>query len=164
MFIKIFIASVLCLTAFSFGTDQVLKKEIMMKQTAMGVEIKKLSPVLLATDVAVTIKFYEEVLNFKRTMTAPEKEPFAYGIVENGGVEVQFGDSASFAQTIKPPENGKPGGTFALYMDIANIDELYARAVKRAKIVKELHDTPYGTREFYMLDLNGYLLGFAEKR
>ena len=135
-----------------------------MNQVERRVAVNKLTPILMVEDVAAAVRFYEEVLDFKRTATVPEKEPFVFAVIENGGVEVMLQEPKSFVENIEFLKGKKAGGTVALYMDIVDIDALYERAAKKTKIVKELHETFYGTREFYMLDCSGYILGFAEKQ
>ena len=135
-----------------------------MNQVKKRTVIKKLAPVLMAEDVAAAVKFYEEALDFKRVVTVPDKAPFVFGMVENCGVEIQFVDPKSFADSSENFKDKKPGGTIALYMDTCDIDALYEKVAKWVKIFKDMHKTPYGTREFYILDCNGYILGFAEKQ
>lgn len=136
-----------------------------MNQVKRDVAIKKLAPVLMVEDVAAAIRFYEEILDFKRLATVPDTTPFVFGMVVNGNVEIMFQEPKSLAENIDVFKDREAGrGTVALYMDTTDIDALYERVAKRAKIVKELHKTFYGTREFYMLDCNGYVLGFAEKQ
>jgi len=135
-----------------------------MIQIKKRIAIKKLAPVLMVNDVAATIKFYEEVLDFKRTVTVPDKAPFVFGMVNNGSIEIQFQEAKSFVENVAATKGCEIGGTVALYMDTADVMTVYKRVVKQSKIVKKLHKTFYGTREFYMLDCNGYIIGFAEKQ
>jgi uncharacterized glyoxalase superfamily protein PhnB len=130
-----------------------------------NVKVNKLAPVLMVEDVAATIGFYEDALGFERVMTVPDEGPFVWGMAANGGVEIQFGAAKSFADDLGDAVKGRPmGGTLALYMDVDDVDALYKAVEGRVKIVKEIHETFYGTREFYMCDCNGYVLGFAGKK
>jgi uncharacterized glyoxalase superfamily protein PhnB len=52
-----------------------------------------------------------------------------------------------------------------LYVDVANADEHYARAVAAgATIVEEPVDTPYGHRRYGALDVEGHRWYFAHER
>jgi len=135
-----------------------------MKQIKKHIAIKSLAPILMVKDVAATMRFYEEVLDFKQVVTVPEQSPFVFGLVNNGAVELQFQEAKSFTKDIAASKARKIGGTVALYMDVSDINLAYKRAAKRCKIVKKPHKTFYGTKEFYMLDCNGYIIGFAEKQ
>lgn len=122
----------------------------------------KLAPVLMVNDVAATVRFYEDVLGFKKTANVPENEPYVFAMVEAGGVEIQFQEKKSMEEM--PVFKGRtPGGSLVLYMDTPDVGALYERVKDHAAIAKAMHKTFYGTREFYMLDCNGYVLGFAEK-
>ena len=48
-------------------------------------------------------------------------------------------------------------------MDVEGIEEFYQDLKSRNIELTELKTTWYGMQEFYLKDLNGYILGFAEK-
>jgi hypothetical protein len=48
-------------------------------------------------------------------------------------------------------------------MDIEGIKEFHQEMKSKNLKVTELKTTWYGMQEFYLKDLNGYILGFAEK-
>src|SRR6476661_2376642 len=48
------------------------------------------------------------------------------------------------------------------YAGVADIDAFYTHCVaKGAKILKPLTPTPWGTKDFYLIDPEGYILGFG---
>ena len=47
-------------------------------------------------------------------------------------------------------------------MDVDNIEDLYNRLKSENLEITELKTTWYGVLEFYLKDLNGYILGFAQ--
>jgi uncharacterized glyoxalase superfamily protein PhnB len=55
------------------------------------------------------------------------------------------------------------GASLTLYIDVENVDDLYVKIKDKVIIYKELNTTWYGQREFYIKDINGYILGFASK-
>jgi len=57
----------------------------------------------------------------------------------------------------------KLGGSLTLYIEVEDAEKLYTQLQNKVKIYKELHTTWYGQKEFYVEDLNGYILGFASK-
>ena len=62
-----------------------------------------------------------------------------------------------------PQFNGMAiGGSLTLYIEVEDIKGLYATLADKTTIVKDMHTTFYGMREFYIRDCNGYILGFAE--
>jgi uncharacterized glyoxalase superfamily protein PhnB len=56
------------------------------------------------------------------------------------------------------------GGALTLYIDLEGVEALYEEVRRNASVVKDLHDTFYGTQEFSIEDCNGYILTFAETR
>ena len=48
-------------------------------------------------------------------------------------------------------------------MDIDGINEFYLDLKNKQLELTDLKTTWYGMQEFYVKDLNGYILGFAEK-
>ena len=48
-------------------------------------------------------------------------------------------------------------------MDIEGIEEFHQEMKLKSLQVTDLKMTWYGMQEFYLKDLNGYILGFAEK-
>ena len=49
------------------------------------------------------------------------------------------------------------------FIEMDDLDEFYEKAKIVGEIVQEKHETFYGTKEFSMRDINGYVLMFAER-
>jgi uncharacterized glyoxalase superfamily protein PhnB len=56
------------------------------------------------------------------------------------------------------------GASQTLYIEVDGVEDLRRQVEGKARIVKDLHDTFYGTREFYFVDCNGYILSFSEEK
>ena len=57
----------------------------------------------------------------------------------------------------------KIGATVSFYMEVEGIQNLY-QSLKNEKLeITKLKKTWYGMQEFYVKDLDGYILVFAEK-
>ncbi|WP_419673641.1 hypothetical protein [Aliarcobacter butzleri] len=50
-----------------------------------------------------------------------------------------------------------------MYIEVENVDELYLKIKDKVTIYKEIETTWYGQKEFYIKDINGYILGFTIK-
>ncbi|MBI2071111.1 MAG: VOC family protein [Elusimicrobia bacterium] len=123
----------------------------------------KLTPLLMVEDVSKAVEFYEGILGFKKTMTVPDAPPFIFGAVQAGNVEIMFQQREALVKDLPMmKDRGIKDSTF-LYMDIEGIEDFYRRVKIRTEIVKDLHKTFYGMREFYITDQDGHILGFAEK-
>ena len=126
--------------------------------------LKKLTPNLMVEDVARTLTFYREALGFETLTTLPEQEPFDFAIVQRDGVELMFQSRASLSDNV-PALTGTPiGASQTFYIEVTGIRDLYESLRNKVEIVVDLHDTFYGTQEFYFRDLNGYILSFSESQ
>ncbi|GAC1632624.1 MAG: hypothetical protein NVS4B7_20140 [Ktedonobacteraceae bacterium] len=54
------------------------------------------------------------------------------------------------------------GGSLTFYIDVEDVEELYAVVQEKAKVVAKMHKTFYGAQEFGIEDCNGYVLVFAQ--
>ncbi|MCL2021556.1 MAG: VOC family protein [Betaproteobacteria bacterium] len=55
-------------------------------------------------------------------------------------------------------------GTFTLHFETDNINAVAAMVRNTLEIVRDLHDTFYGTREIHVRDPNGYVLCFGQEK
>lgn len=126
--------------------------------------IKKLTPEMIVHDVNKTLSFYESVLGFKKTMSVPEQGVFDWALVEKEGYELMFQTKSSLVKEIPSIEKLPIGNSIMLYIEISKIGELYENIKSKVEIVKEMHNTFYGSREFAIKDCNNYILIFSERK
>ncbi|MEI7812712.1 MAG: VOC family protein [Ignavibacteria bacterium] len=123
---------------------------------------RKLTPNLMVSDVNKTVEFYKKAFNFDIVATVPDTGVYNFAIVVSGKTELMFQKKESFEEDFGIRDNSQAGGTFSLYIEVTNILMVYDKAVLSANVIKELHQTFYGTKEFSVRDDNGYILTFAE--
>ena len=125
--------------------------------------LSKLTPNLMADDVARTIRFYKSILNFEVLMSLPVEsdEPF-WALLKSGNVEIMLQSKKAIIDEYPCMNNTSPGGTLTLYINTDNAKALFGRIDKKVKIVKPLHRTCYGTEEFSIMDCNNYILTFSQ--
>lgn len=140
----------------------------------MEIKFKKLTPDLMVSDVAKTVKFYTDKLGFTLAMLVPENEQtvatkiddnkkYVYAMVKRDEVFVMFMQKDVYIEDVAALKGASMGASATLYCDVDNIDALYgAFKEKGVEIVKDISKTWYGMKEFYIKDCNGYILGFAE--
>ncbi len=132
--------------------------------------MQTITPNLAVKDIKESISFYKE-LGFELIMAVPEDKSsfgadidesknYIWAMMKNGGVELMLQEVASFKEDIGDVFD-KVGASASFYMKMDNVDGFYEKLTAKAEIVKELHTTWYGMREFYIKDCNGYILGFA---
>lgn len=125
-------------------------------------------------NVKETVNFYETHLGFEVTMAVPASEDnvrtdletdeeIVYTLVERDGVEIMFQEAESLRSDVPAFSDSAIGGSICLYIDVEDIEVFYEALSDDAEVVKELDTTWYGMKEFYIRDINGYILGFAEE-
>jgi uncharacterized glyoxalase superfamily protein PhnB len=116
----------------------------------------------MVEDVNRTVAFYQEVLGFELLTSVPEEGQLAWAMLKRGGVELMFQARGSLTEEL-PGFRGKDiGGTFNLYIDVEDIQGLYAAIRDKVTVVVDMHTTFYGAHEIAIEDCNGYILTFAE--
>jgi PhnB protein len=126
-------------------------------------QIKKLTPNLVASNVEASLKFYREVLGLETGMTVPEQAPYVFGSVTNGAVEIFFNDQKAVAADF-PKLAATIGGSLTLYMEVDDLRAVLGQVQKSgAKISMPVTEQFYGMREFAFEDGDGYTITIAER-
>nr|WP_295931799.1 GNAT family N-acetyltransferase [uncultured Dyadobacter sp.] len=109
-------------------------------------------PVLSVADVALTVKYWHEVLGFPGQWT--------WGAPPNhGGVSWHN----AFVQFSTDPEAAVRPKRQSVWMRVSHIQTLYRlHQERKAEIVMPLARQPYGYDEYMIRDINGYYISFAE--
>jgi uncharacterized glyoxalase superfamily protein PhnB len=126
--------------------------------------LKTLTPNLMVENVQETINWYRSTLGFEPTAEVPGEGGLAFAIVKRDDVQLMFQSRASLEGDL-PVLKGLPiAASQTFYIEVEGVDDLRRQIDGKAQVVKDLHDTFYGTREFYFTDCNGYVLSFSETR
>lgn len=125
--------------------------------------MKKLSPNLVVTDVKASKEFYEK-LGFKVRSLVSDKTSPVWASMICGNVEIMLHEKNSAEEEFNLFV-GKPlGATLTLFIQTDRLDDLYTLTKSNKwTIVNNMHTTFYGTKEFAILDPDGYVLVFADK-
>lgn len=137
-------------------------------------KITKLTPNFEVADVKQTVAYYEKNFGFKLVMTVPETqdgiEPsfaenknYVYAMMQKDNVEIFFQRTDTFKEDVVYSRGLPIGASVSFYMDIEGIEAFHQKMKEKNLQVTDLKTTWYGMQEFYLKDLNGYILGFAEK-
>lgn len=137
-------------------------------------KITKLTPNFEVKDVKKSVAYYEENFGFKLIMTVPvtqdgieqsfaENKEYVYAMMQKDNVEIFFQRTDSFKEDVVFAQGLSIGASVSFYMDIEGIKTFHQEMKSKNLEVTELKTTWYGMQEFYLKDLNGYILGFAEK-
>ena len=128
---------------------------------------------LAVKDIKETIKYYQENFNFKVQMLVDESKTifdtqikeelnYVWAMIQKDNISIMLQSVESLKEDVGVFFD-KIGASLTLYIDVENVDELYLKIKDKVSIYKEIDTTWYGQREFYIKDINGYILGFASK-
>ncbi|WP_159799183.1 VOC family protein [Flavobacterium sp. MK4S-17] len=137
-------------------------------------KITKLTPNFEVADVKEAVAFYQDNFGFKLVMAVPytqdgieqnfkEGKEYVYAMIQKDNVAIFFQRTDSFKEDVVFAKNVPLGASVSFYMDIVGIKEFHQEMKSRNLEVTDLKTTWYGMQEFYLKDINGYILGFAEK-
>ncbi|MDO5979336.1 VOC family protein [Flavivirga spongiicola] len=146
---------ILTLASFYFNSYSQAKENTMMK-------LESLTPNIMVKNVNATLDYYTKRLGFKLVDTNPESGQYEWGYVMFDNVGLMFQEEKSLKDEYKELEPQNVGGALTFYIRIENINDLYKKIVDGVKIIKPMNKTFYGTNEFAIMDLNGFILTFSE--
>ncbi len=108
----------------------------------------KVVPMIHVPDVRATVDWYKAI-GFTVTDTYGDGgEGLSFAILSLGSSEVMFNSGGRASKHDRREVD--------LYVYSDNVDDLYRRLKDRVEIVKGLHDTFYGMREFIIRDFNRF--------
>ena len=128
---------------------------------------------LAVKDIKETIKYYQENFNFKVQMLVDESKTifdtqikeelnYVWAMIQKDNISIMLQSVESLKEDVGVFFDNI-GASLTLYIDVENVDELYLKIKDKVTIYKEITTTWYGQREFYIKDINGYILGFSSK-
>ena len=137
--------------------------------------IKKLTPNLAVQDIKKTVAFYQEHLGFALVMAVPESQDgieqvlndgkeYVYALMQCEGAEIMFQRVDTFKRDVILATDSAIGASTSFYMEVDDIVGLHQKIKATNAQVTDIKTTWYGMQEFYLRDLNGYILGFAQPK
>lgn len=136
------------------------------------IDMKKITANLMVKDVNETIEYYVKNLDFVFVMGVDSKKVmkmtydkdivFNFAIIKKNDVEIMLQVQHSLIDDVPEFKGRTVGGTFTLYISMADTKSFYEKIKNKVDIVKPLHKTFYGSYEFSIRDMNGYILYFAQ--
>jgi catechol 2,3-dioxygenase-like lactoylglutathione lyase family enzyme len=125
--------------------------------------LKSLTPNLIVSDVARSIKFYCDVLGFTLGPTVPDAAPYVFAIVQSGPVQIYL-NAPEPAIAEYPALTDRPlGGTLTLFVAVTDIRQVHDDLKDEVTIVMPLEHKWYGVTEFAFVDPDGYVITYAEQ-
>jgi uncharacterized glyoxalase superfamily protein PhnB len=117
--------------------------------------LTRLTPMLWTNDLAGTIAFYTEQLQFQLD---EYNSDWGWCHLHCDNVALMFARPNDHAHY-----DGKPGFTGSFYIYTEKTDELWNQLSTSVIISYPIENFPHGMREFAILDNNGYMLQFGRE-
>lgn len=118
----------------------------------------KTTPILLADDVAACVVFWS-ALGLEATMSVPEGDGIGFAMLSSENIELMY-QSFTLARSQRPDAVEKVDRGI-VFLEVASLDQVLP-SLANAQIVVPEHTTDYGSREIYVRDPAGNLIGFSE--
>ncbi len=133
-----------------------------------------MSALLVCRDVSESIRFYEEKFGFKTSVRFPPAGVLQFANLALGENVVMFLSHAAMLEDCRrrkdiiTPEifsKNVCGVGVNLYISVVDVDDMYRNVKgKGVRIVYDIENKSYGSREFTAADNSGYLLTFAQMK
>ncbi|HKS76793.1 MAG TPA: VOC family protein [Terriglobales bacterium] len=133
----------------------------------MTIDIKGMTPLLQVYDMATSLKFYCEVLEFEINQTDDNTTAPNHNWVwlRRDGVDLMLNTAYEYDQ--RPPKSDPrrvaSHDDTALYFGAPDVDAVYAHLRAKGIDVEEPKVAPYGMKQLYLHDPDGFNLCFQWK-
>ncbi len=139
----------------------------------MAITIEGLAPLISVFDMPTSVQFYRDVLGFELVSNSPivkgaQGEYFHWALLRNNGAELML--NTAFDEGQRPPtpdpEHVAAHKDTCIYFGCPDVDGAYEQLRSHGIKTKPPHVAPYGMKQLYVSDPDGYMLCFqwpAEK-
>ena len=118
--------------------------------------VKGIAPQFLVDDLERAIAYYRGELGFDVDFVYQS----VYAGVSRDGASIHLKRAP---KTVEDRTHRKNNDHLDAYVDVSNVDALFADLTARnAKVTKPLEDQPWQCRDFWVEDIDGYILCFSE--
>ena len=135
--------------------------------------MKSVSPNLAVKDIKESVAYYQNNFGFEIEMLVDslqedfnpvikEDKEYIWALIKKGDVSLMLQEENSMKEDIGNFFNDI-SASITLYMEVDDVDSLYEKVKENVEILKPIYETWYGQKEFYIKDINGYILGFSSK-
>jgi glyoxylase I family protein len=129
----------------------------------LSIEVSGVCALLQVFDMPTSLRFYRDVLGFEVVETSQRQgDRFDWGLLRLNDAEVMLNTAYEGADRPAAPEAGRTTahGDTTLYFGCRDVDAAYRHLRAHGVDVKEPKVAPYGMKQLYVRDPDGYLLCF----
>ena len=129
----------------------------------MSIELRGVCTLLQVFDMPTSVRFYRDVLGFEVVQTSPrEGDQLDWGLLRRNDVHVML--NTAYEQDHRPAEPDAQRkiahGDTCLYFSCPDVDAAYRHLQSQGIEVDEPKVAPYGMKQLYVRDPDGYALCF----
>ena len=129
----------------------------------MSIEVRGVCVLLQVFDMPTSVRFYRDVLGFEVVQTSVrEGDQFDWGMLRLGEATLML--NTAYEQEYRPPQPDKVlvagHGDTCLYFGCPDVDAAYRHLLDHGVEVEEPKVAPYGMKQLYLRDPDGYALCF----
>ena len=130
----------------------------------MNIEVRGVCVLVQVFDMPTSIRFYRDILGFEvvQTTTPREGDQFDWGLLRLNDTEVML--NTAYEQEFRPaqpdPARIAAHGDTCLYFSCPDVDTAYRYLRAHGIDVKEPQIAPWGSKQLYLQDPDGYTLCF----
>jgi glyoxylase I family protein len=129
----------------------------------MAIEIRGMAPLLQVFDMPTSIAFYRDVLGFEVVTTSPPRRGhFDWALLRLRGVELML--NTAYEEDARPAapdaERIAAHEDTCMYFGCQDVDAAYAYLRAHGVAAAEPKVAPYGMKQLYLRDPDGYNLCF----
>jgi glyoxylase I family protein len=128
----------------------------------MAIEIRGMAPLLQVFDMPKSVQFYCDVLGFELATTSQPGPHFHWALLKWQGVELMLNTAYDDGERPPVPDPARVAAhdDTILYFSCPDVDAAYAHLRAKGMDLKEPRIAPYGMKQLYLKDPDGYGLCF----
>lgn len=130
----------------------------------MGIELRKMAPLLQVYDMPTSIAFYRDTLGFEVVEHSPPRPEvmFHWALLRRDGVELMLNTAYDEGQRPASPDRVRVAAheDTGLFFSCPDVDAMYEHLRAKGAAKAEPKDAWYGMRQLYITDPDGYGLCF----
>jgi glyoxylase I family protein len=125
-------------------------------------DIKGLAPLLFVFDMPTALHFYRDVLGFEVISTSQPGDNCGWALLRLKGVDLMLNTAYDEGERPAVPDPARvlAHGDTSLYFGCEDLDAAYKHLCAHSVTAQEPRVAPYGMRQLYFTDPDGYSLCF----
>jgi uncharacterized glyoxalase superfamily protein PhnB len=133
--------------------------------------MQSLIPNMAVKNIQATVQYYQQHFGFELQMVVDtnheisnqldDQITYLWVMVQHGNVSILFQEVESLKEDVGGFFNTL-GASATFYISVEDVSSLFEQVKETVTVIKPLETTWYGQQEFYVQDINGYVIAFAQ--